>query len=189
MHIFNPVGGVKLKKIILLITLLMTVVTPVFAGSTNILSEETKRESLIMDVLEETAEMYLIKQEYYDKITPWMKGNLEGLEMIFIDYALEVGVDPVLAISISLQETGHGESFLCKTKNNFGGMRYNGEWLSYETREEGATKFIDLIAKYTARGMDTPETMVDKYAEGSETWAIAINRFMKKINTTENNEK
>lgn len=169
--------------------LVLVNIIPVFADGTNFLSENTKRESLIMDILTETAEAHIETKEYYEKITPWLKGNLEGLEEIFIDYALEKGVDPILAVSISLQETGHGESYLCKVKNNFGGMRYKGEWLGYETREQGAMKFIDLVAKYTAKGMDTPELMVDKYAEGSETWALAIGRFMKKINETKGSEE
>ena len=113
---------------------------------------------------------------HVNKMNKVLSGKLSGYGQYIYDRCQEYGVDPYLAVAISMYETGWGNSNLAITQNNFGGMRYAGVWLSYSSIEEGLDAYIrNLSRNYVAWGLTTPESMVNKYAEGSSTWVSSVN--------------
>ena len=112
------------------------------------------------------------------------KGNL------IASYSLEVGVDPVLATAIILQETGckWDCSYLVKACNNVGGVKgspgCNGSYMRYSSLDEGIKFFIDnLYNNYYKYGLNTAAKMNSKYAE-STSWSTNVNNYIKQIKAT-----
>lgn len=113
------------------------------------------------------------------KLSNSLSGVLSGKAEFFTETCKEYGVDPYLAAAISIWETGHGTSALAVNNNNIGGMRYGGQWLYFDTIEAGIEAFVKNIANnYISYGMTTPETMVNKYAEGSAGWVNGVNSII-----------
>lgn len=125
----------------------------------------------------------LTMEQLVAKLNKNLKSNLSGKGDLYAKYSLEYGVDPYLAVSISLLETGcnAGCSNLVKNKNNVGGMMGPSGALSFDTLEEGIKKFIKNIkVNYYDYGLKTPEQMNPKYA-ASKTWAQKVNKYMETI--------
>ena len=126
--------------------------------------------------------------ELAEKLNRYLKSNLSGMGMVYASKSIEFGVDPYLAVAISMHETGckWGCSKLTRECNNVGGMKGkpscgSGSYRKFDTLEEGITKFIENIAKnYYAYGLTTPEAMNHKYAE-SKTWATKVNNYINEI--------
>lgn len=126
--------------------------------------------------------------ELADKLNRSLKNELSGYGYLYASYSLEKGVDPYIAVAISLHETGcNGKcSSLMKTCNNVGGQKGTpscgaGSYKQYPTLEEGIKGFIDNLSQnYFAQGLNTPELMNRKYA-GSTTWATQVNNYISKI--------
>ena len=127
----------------------------------------------------------LTMEELANKLERSMKNELSGNGYLYASYSLEKGVDPYLALAISLEETGctWNCSRLVKACNNVGGMigsSCNG-FSSWPTLEEGIKAFIDNIARnYVAYGLTTAETMNPKYAE-NPAWAANVNAYINRI--------
>ena len=70
----------------------------------------------------------LTMDELASKLERSMKNELSGKGLLYASYSLEKGVDPYLALAISLEETGCNWncSYLVKTCNNVGGMKGSG---------------------------------------------------------------
>lgn len=126
--------------------------------------------------------------ELAEKLNRYLKSNLSGMGMVYASKSIELGVDPYLAVAISMHETGckWGCSKLTRECNNVGGMKGkpscgSGSYRKFDTLEEGITKFIENIANnYYAYGLTTPEAMNHKYAE-SKTWATKVNNYINEI--------
>lgn len=117
------------------------------------------------------------------KLDKSLSSNLEGYGRSFAKYSIEYGVDPYLAVAISLHETGCTWtcSALVRNKNNVGGMRGRGEWLAFESLDAGIEAMISNLSRnYIQKGLTTPESIGPKYAM-SETWAGKINNYINKI--------
>ena len=77
--------------------------------------------------------------------------------------AEEYNIDWKMAVSISAWETGHWTSNLYHNKNNIGGL-YCGEFLSYNSLDEGVDAFVsNLKRNYFDLGLDTLEEIQKKY--------------------------
>ena len=134
------------------------------------------------------------KEEFVDSISELSKENnvtkrvIAGKGDIFASYSLERGVDPYLAVSIMLLETGCNWSCssLMRRCNNVGGQKGSpscdgGSYKSYPSLDEGIKGFIDNIAdNYYAYGLTTPEAMNKKYA-ASNMWAIKVNNYISSV--------
>ena len=122
-------------------------------------------------------------EELTAKLDKNLKSTLAGTGKYYAKYAIEYGVDPYLALAISLHETGcnYSCSNLVRSKNNVGGMMGSGGAIAFTTIEEGIQKFIYNIKKnYYDYGLTTPETMNSKYA-ASKTWATKVNKYIDTI--------
>ena len=144
-----------------------------------------KGEEIFVEVLYEG----LTVDELALKLNKSLKSNLKGTGNLFAKYSIEYEVDPYLAVSISLLETGckWGCSRLVRECNNVGGMKGNpgcfgGNFRKFETLEDGIEAFIKLLSTgYYKKGLTTPELMEKKYAGGSNTWAAKVNNYINQV--------
>lgn len=151
----------------------------------EVMEDVTKVEPILT---EEIVYDGMTLNELAAKLDRYLKSNLSGMGMVYATKSLELGVDPYLAVAISMHETGckWGCSKLTRECNNVGGMKGrpncgNGSYRKFDTLEEGITKFIENIAyNYYAYGLTTPEAMNHKYAE-SKTWATKVNNYINEI--------
>lgn len=127
----------------------------------------------------------LTMEELASKLDRSLKNELSGKGYLYASYSLEKGVDPYLAVAISLEETGCNWncSKLVKTCNNVGGMKGSGcgSYGAFPTLDDGIRAFIDNIYRnYVAYGLTTADTMNPKYAE-NPAWSTNVNRYITKI--------
>ncbi len=126
-------------------------------------------------------------EELSAKLNRSLTSTMTGKGELFASYSLQRGVDPYLAISIMLLETGCKWtcSALVTSCNNVGGQKGSpnckGGYRSYPTLDDGIRGFIDNLAdNYYAKGLTTPEAMNSKYAE-SGAWAVKVNNYMSSV--------
>lgn len=166
-------------------------------SSVNMIEEETKEE-IVDSISELSKENNVTKRvivydgmtmsELTEKLNRSLKSTIAGKGDIFASYSLERGVDPYLAVSIMLLETGCNWSCssLMRRCNNVGGQKGSpscdgGSYKSYPSLDEGIKGFIDNIAdNYYAYGLTTPEAMNKKYA-ASNVWAIKVNNYISSV--------
>lgn len=125
------------------------------------------------------------------KLNNSLSSDLSGYGMSFAKYSTQYGVDPYLALAITLLETGckWGCSSLVKQCNNVGGMKGSGSCLgsSYATfasLDAGIEAMIkNLSYNYIQKGLVTPEQINRKYATSS-TWAYKVNNYISAIRNT-----
>lgn len=125
--------------------------------------------------------------ELSNKLNKSLNSTISGKGDLIASYSIEKGVDPYLAVSIMLLETGCNWtcSGLVQKCNNVGGQKgspnCSGGYRSYPTLDEGIKGFIDNLANnYYAKGLTTPEAMNSKYAE-STTWATKVRNYMSSV--------
>ena len=166
-------------------------------SSVNMMEEEAKEE-FVDSISELSKENNVTKRvivydgmtmsELTEKLNRSLKSTIAGKGDIFASYSLERGVDPYLAVSIMLLETGCNWSCssLMRRCNNVGGQKGSpscdgGSYKSYPSLDEGIKGFIDNIAdNYYAYGLTTPEAMNKKYA-ASNVWAIKVNNYISSV--------
>lgn len=124
-------------------------------------------------------------EELASKLDRSLSSNLSGYGHAFAKHSIEYGVDPYLAVAITLHETGckWNCSNLVASCNNVGGMKGSGcgSYASFNTLEEGIEAMISNLSRnYINQGLTTPETIGTKYA-ASSTWATKINYYMDTI--------
>ena len=130
-------------------------------------------------------------EELANKLERSLNSNLSGYGMSFAKYATDYGVDPYLALAITLLETGckWNCSALVTQCNNVGGMKGQGRCLgsSYATfasLDAGIEAMIkNLAVNYIQKGLITPEQINTKYATSS-TWAYKVNNYINAIKNT-----
>lgn len=118
------------------------------------------------------------------KLEKSMNSSLKGKGYLFASYSIKLGLDPYLALAITLQETGcaYNCSALVKTNNNIGGLKgSNGKYMAFSSLDEGIKSYLNIVYKrYYSKGLTTPELMNPVYAE-STTWASKVNNYIKYI--------
>lgn len=178
------------------------------SASTNMIVKESESEEfqpekklLLTEVEMETApasviipprvEVYegMTLEELADKLNRNLGNDIiAGKGMLIASECINKGVDPYVATSIILHETG------CKSKcsnlarycYNFGGQKgkpscNGGSFKKFDTIDEGLVGMINNLYKnYYAMGLNTVETIAPKYCEGN-TWAGKINWFVNSI--------
>lgn len=126
----------------------------------------------------------LTLDELAQKLDRSLTNELSGMGYEIASRAINLGIDPYLAVAIMLHETGCSWkcSTILKNKNNVGGMKASsGNYSSYPTLVEGIDAFMNnLYYNYYQKGLTTPEAMNKKYAE-STAWSSKINNYIEKI--------
>lgn len=155
----------------------------------EIINDEVE-ENIQEDVVEkvpERIEVYdgLTLEELTDKLNRNLSSDLSNMGYAYANYSLELGVDPYLAVAISMHETGctWNCSYLAKTCHNVGGQKGSGcgEYALFNSIEEGIYAFIANIKRnYVDYGLMTADEMNPKYAE-DPTWSMKVNKYIEKI--------
>ena len=130
----------------------------------------------------------MTEDELIEQINKSLSSTLANTGEIFVRRSLELGIDPYVAVAISLYETGckWGCSYLTRECYNMGGIKGSpgcngGSFKRFDSLEEGINSYLNLIAEYYKNGMDTPEKMEYRYAGGSTTWASKVNAYIESI--------
>ena len=132
----------------------------------------------------------LTMDQLAEKLNKSLKNELSGYGYLYASYSLENGVDPYIAVAISLHETGCNArcSVLMTSCNNVGGQKGSptcgsGSYKQFNTLEEGIKGYIDNLSRnYFGMGLNTPELMAKKYAQ-STSWASRVNSYIETIKT------
>ncbi len=127
----------------------------------------------------------LTMEELIEKLNRNLSSDLSGYGASYATYALAYGVDPYMAVAISLHETGCNWecSGLVKSCNNVGGMKGSGcgSFASFDSLDAGIEAMISNLAQnYISKGLTTPESIGPRYAM-STTWSGKINAYMNQI--------
>lgn len=169
----------------------------------TIVEEEQKKEEIIKNEKEEEIKnnvenlKEIVDPKVYDGLTMTeltqklernLNSTLSGYGYLFASYSLSLGLDPYLALAITLQETGckWNCSTLVKECNNVGGMKGSpgcngGSYKAFPTLEEGIKSYLDnLYYNYYSIGLTTPELINPKYAESTE-WSRYVNNYLIQI--------
>ena len=149
--------------------------------NTNETTSSTEEEQVTPEIVYDGLTM----DELASKLERSMKNELSGKGYLYASYSLEKGVDPYLALAISLEETGCNWncSNLVKTCNNVGGMIGSGcgNFAAWPTLDDGIRAFIDNISRnYVAYGLTTADAMNPKYAE-NPAWSTNVNNYISRI--------
>lgn len=177
------------------------------AASTNMIlkdseNEEFKSNNLLFQEVEmEVAPASVIvppRIEVYegmtlDELAEKLNRNLgndiiAGKGKLIATECINKGVDPYVATSIILHETGCKThcSNLARYCYNFGGQKgkpscNGGSFKKFDSIDEGLVGMINNLYKnYYAMGLNTVELIAPKYCEGN-TWAGKINWFVNSI--------
>ena len=141
------------------------IVENVFYRSDTVLSRYVTVEEVVEDPIVYEG---LTLEELGLKIDNVLNSTLEGYGTTVASLAIDKGVDPVVAASIILVETGCKWtcSSLVRNANNVGGMKASsGRYATFATLEAGLEAFINNLANnYYAKGLTTPEAINTKYA-------------------------
>ncbi len=130
----------------------------------------------------------LTMDELAEKLDRSLKNELHGYGRLYAEYSLSHGVDPYIAVAISLHETGCNAhcSTLTVECNNVGGQKGsptcgNYGYRGFDTLEDGIKGYLDNLSEnYFGIGLNTPELMEKKYA-GSTSWAAKVNSYVETI--------
>lgn len=129
----------------------------------------------------------LNRKQLINMLNKSLNSTIKNKGELIADYSLKKGVDPVVATSIMLLETGCKWecSALVKKCYNVGGVKgspsCSGGYAGYNSIDDGIKKFIDNLSyNYYSKGLNTPEKMNKKYAESSK-WAEKVNKYVKEI--------
>lgn len=133
----------------------------------------------------------LSMDELAEKLEKNLNSTLKGYGKTFAEYSIEYEVDPYVATSIVLLETGckWNCSTLVKKCNNIGGMKgknkcSNSAYARFDTLEEGIEAFFaNLSNNYYKKGLTTTKAMNKKYAENPE-WYKKVDNYVKQIKSS-----
>ena len=119
------------------------------------------------------------------KINRYLNSTLKGKGDFIVSYSLEVGMDPYLAASVMLQETGCRWkcSYLTRVCNNVGGNKGHpscngGSYRRFNSLDDGIKFAIDKLNKYYKKGLTTPKQINNYYAT-DKTWYKKVNNYIK----------
>lgn len=182
----------KISKLIFL-AFLITCFGILEAIGSSVSKTNTKKAILAIqpeEVKEVRVEVFdgLTMNELIEKLNRYLSSNLSGKGEIFANHAIELGLDPYLAVAVSMHETGckWGCSSLMIKCNNVGGQKgkpsCNGSsYMAYSTLDEGIIGFMDnLYYNYVVKGLTTPEEINTKYAADPK-WSNKINKYITEI--------
>jgi len=155
--------------------------------------EKIKKEEIERKKAEEARKAMIVYDgltldELSAKLERSLNSTLKGQGKLFAEYSINLGLDPYLALAITLHETGCKWtcSTLVRQCYNVGGMKGSpgcngGSYKAFNSMEEGIKAYLNnLYYNYYAVGLTTPETIGPKYA-ASTTWSSKINYYINEI--------
>lgn len=158
-------------------------------------STEKIAQEEVIDVVTKVEEPVVFEnmtlQELGAKLDRSLHSSVSGYGMLIATHALELGLDPYLAVAIMLHETGckWNCSGLVKSCNNVGGQKGGpscggGAYKAYATLEEGIIGYMDnLYNNYYARGLTTVEAIGPRYTGHADctTWLNTVQNYINQL--------
>lgn len=127
------------------------------------------------------------KKEISKKINKYLNSNLSNKGDLITEYSLEIGMDPYLAASVMLVETGcyWNCSSLVRNCNNVGGNKgrpscNGGSYRKFNTLDDGIKFSIRKLNNYYKKGLTTSKEINKYYAE-DKNWYKKVDNYIKKI--------
>ena len=122
------------------------------------------------------------------KLDKSMYGILQGKGYVFANYSIQYGVDPYVALAITLHETGckWGCSYLATSCNNIGGQKGSNtcpgtDYARFNTPEEGIESFFNnLSVNFYQQGLTDVYSIHTRYAQ-DPNWPTYINNYINEI--------
>ncbi len=152
----------------------------------NVINDEIEKVEIVEEE-PQRVEVFdgLTIEELIDKLNRNLSSDLSNMGYAYANYSIELGVDPYLAVAISMHETGciWNCSYLAKACHNVGGQKGSGcgEYAAFDSMEDGIYAFIANIKRnYVDYGLMTADEMNPKYAE-DPTWSMKVNKYIEKI--------
>ena len=183
----------NVKVIMRLITLIFifTITITFYNSETNkseILNNKNPESSNKVELKDQIVFDGLTMKELAEKLDRTLSSDLDGYGYIFAEKSVELGLDPYLAVAITMHETGckWGCSSLLRNCNNVAGIKgkpscNGGSYKSFSSLEEGINYFLEMLYnKYYSKGLTTPEQINTKYAE-DKTWYVKVNNYIENI--------
>jgi len=180
-------------KVIIILTVSMVSTSGVNNGIISKVNVENNDDVLVLnteEIIEEPKKVFdgLTMEELSSKLERNLNSDISGYGEVFATKSIELGLDPYLAVSIMLHETGckWNCSSLMRKCNNVGGMKGNpgcngGPYKSFNTLDEGIDAFLNnLYNNYYAKGYTTPEQIGARYA-ADPAWPSKINKYINEI--------
>lgn len=129
--------------------------------------------------------------ELGEKLDKNLNSTLKGYGPIFAKYSIKYRVDPYVATSIVLLETGckWNCSSLVRKCNNIGGMKGKNKcpgssYAKFSSLEEGIEAFFNNLSNnYYQKGLTTPKEINKKYAE-SQDWYLKVEKYVEQIKSS-----
>ncbi len=182
----KPVSEVYAKEIELPNTNLNIDIKPIEVAEAK--SEEEIQKELLEAKMNEVVYDGLTLRELSEKLDRSLHSTLSGQGYAFASKAVELGIDPYLAVAIVMHETGCKWecSSLLKKCNNVGGMKSGTNcsgtsYAAFPTLEEGINAYMENLYKnYISKGLTTASTVGPKYAR-SDTWVSKVNAYINQI--------
>lgn len=130
-------------------------------------------------------------KELGDKLEKNLNSNLKGYGATFAKYSIEYDVDPYIATSIVLLETGckWNCSRLVRKCNNVGGMKGKNKcsgsaYARFETLDSGIEAYFkNLSNNYFKKGLTTTKEINKRYAENPE-WYKKVDAYVEEIKSS-----
>lgn len=124
-------------------------------------------------------------EELAAKLDRSLTNELTGMGSLYASLSIEYGIDPYMAVAITLHETGckWNCSSLMKNCHNVGGIVGkpscgNSSYMYFNSLDEGIRAyFLNLHENYYNMGLNTVDLIAHKYAAGS-TWSSKIYEYM-----------
>lgn len=105
---------------------------------------------------------------------------ISNLRPVISKVAKENGIDPVLMEAIMRHESGHGNSYSARNRNNLAGIMGRKGQRVYASKEACVKDLGSILAKYKASGRKTTAQIGKKYCTIGG-WASQVNTHMKAI--------
>ena len=107
--------------------------------------------------------------ELTNKLNKSLKSNLTNTGYFYADYTRKTGLDPYIAVAITLEETGCSSVYGCASwavsRNNWGGMI----GFSYTTLNKGLEAHLNnLYYGYWSKGLTNVDSIAHKYNPSNE---------------------
>jgi len=161
----------------------VTIITTEIANKQSPIVLEKKKEPERIVVYEN-----MTMDELAAQLEKSMYGILEGKGYVYANYSVQYGVDPYVALAITLHETGckWGCSYLATNCNNIGGQKGNNTcpgtgYARFDSLESGIEAFFgNLSYNYYSQGLTDVYSIHKKYAQ-DPNWPNYINNYVNEI--------
>ena len=188
---------VKVKKVLIIFGIGFMcglIYSNLFIGSDLIAKAETSESKKVIQIDQEEEKSLKTQKnaelESLEKVEELSNEcNLDEVSCKIKKVAQDYGVDWILAVAISMHETGKYTSVAFNDNNNVGGNFRNGSLMVFEDLDKGIDFFVsNLKNNYIDMGLDTIELIQPKYCPigindngDNKYWVSGVRKYYKEL--------